>query len=136
MQPYRVVVLDPDVRSWQPPSESRWRTSLSPLGRVAQMDDDVGRAGGTDTLIGHRGLRLSGGQTQRLALARALAVQADLLVLDDVSSALDAATEAGLWNALTGGGATIIAPRPGRRHCCAPTMSSSWTLDGRSTPGR
>ncbi|WP_454859589.1 ATP-binding cassette domain-containing protein [Promicromonospora soli] len=77
--------------------------------RTAQMDDDVALAGGTETLIGHRGLRLSGGQTQRLALARALAIHADLLVLDDVSSALDAATEADLWNALTSSGATIIA---------------------------
>jgi len=77
--------------------------------RVAQMDDDLTQAGGVRALIGHRGLRLSGGQTQRLALARALGVQADLLVLDDVSSALDAATEADLWNALTSGGATIVA---------------------------
>ena len=77
--------------------------------RVAQMDEDVTRAGGTGTLIGHRGLRLSGGQAQRLALARALAIRADLLVLDDVSSALDATTEAGLWEALTSSGTTIIA---------------------------
>lgn len=77
--------------------------------RVAQMDDDVTQVGGTGTLIGHRGLRLSGGQTQRLALARALGVRAELLVLDDVSSALDATTEADLWNALTSGGATIVA---------------------------
>ena len=51
-------------------------------------------------LVGHRGVRLSGGQVQRLALARALACDADLLLADDVSSALDATTEVELWTAL------------------------------------
>ena len=46
---------------------------------------------------GHRGVRLSGGQVQRLALARGLACDAELLLADDVSSALDAATEIELW---------------------------------------
>ena len=59
-------------------------------------------------LVGHRGVRLSGGQVQRLALARALATDADLLLADDVSSALDAATEIELWKALRSGGATVI----------------------------
>ena len=45
---------------------------------------------------------------QRLALARALACEADLLLADDVSSALDAATEIELWAALRSGGATVI----------------------------
>ncbi|MFD2796420.1 ATP-binding cassette domain-containing protein [Promicromonospora vindobonensis] len=77
--------------------------------QAAQMEDDVTAAGGVDTVVGHRGLRLSGGQTQRLSLARALAARADLLVLDDVSSALDATTEADLWNDLDAENATIIA---------------------------
>jgi ABC-type multidrug transport system fused ATPase/permease subunit len=58
--------------------------------------------------VGHRGVRLSGGQVQRLALARALATQAELLVADDVSSALDARTEVELWEALRGRGTTVI----------------------------
>ena len=45
---------------------------------------------------------------QRLALARALAVEAELLVIDDVSSALDATTEVDLWNALRSSGRTVI----------------------------
>ncbi|KUJ15922.1 P-loop containing nucleoside triphosphate hydrolase protein [Mollisia scopiformis] len=46
-----------------------------------------------DTLIGSRGVTLSGGQKQRLALARAVYARRDLIVLDDVLSAIDAATE-------------------------------------------
>ena len=65
-------------------------------------------AGGPEALVGHRGVRLSGGQVQRLALARALACDADLLLADDVSSALDAATEIELWAALRRRGATVI----------------------------
>ena len=65
-------------------------------------------AGGPDAVIGHRGVRLSGGQVQRLALARALAADAELLLADDVSSALDAATEIELWQALRERGATVI----------------------------
>ena len=59
-------------------------------------------------LVGHRGVRLSGGQVQRLALARALAADAELLVADDVSSALDATTEVELWESLRERGSTVI----------------------------
>jgi ABC-type multidrug transport system fused ATPase/permease subunit len=45
---------------------------------------------------------------QRLALARALATEAVVLLADDVSSALDAATEVELWQALRSRGATVI----------------------------
>jgi ABC-type transport system involved in cytochrome bd biosynthesis fused ATPase/permease subunit len=75
---------------------------------TARMERDVGDAGGVDALVGHRGVRLSGGQVQRLALARALACDADLLLADDVSSALDATTEVELWTALRERGATVI----------------------------
>jgi ATP-binding cassette subfamily B protein len=75
---------------------------------TARMERDVAEAGGPDAVVGHRGVRLSGGQVQRLALARALACEADLLLADDVSSALDAATEIELWTALRSGGATVI----------------------------
>ena len=63
---------------------------------------------GLGLLIGHKGTRLSGGQLQRLALARALAPQTELLIADDVSSALDVNTELALWDALRGHGVTVI----------------------------
>jgi ATP-binding cassette subfamily B protein len=72
------------------------------------MGRDVHEAGGPDALVGHRGVRLSGGQVQRLALARALAADADVLLADDVSSALDAATEIELWQALRARGTAVI----------------------------
>jgi ATP-binding cassette, subfamily B, bacterial len=74
----------------------------------ARLDVDVEDAGGHGALIGHRGVRLSGGQVQRLALARALATEAELLVADDVSSALDARTEVELWEALRRRGVTVV----------------------------
>ena len=55
---------------------------------------------GLDTLVGPRGMRLSGGQIQRTAAARMFVRAAELLVLDDLSSALDVETEALLWQRL------------------------------------
>jgi ATP-binding cassette subfamily B protein len=60
---------------------------------------------GLDALIGVRGRRLSGGQVQRTALARMLVRRPELLVMDDVSSALDVETEQLLWQRLLGRGA-------------------------------
>lgn len=74
----------------------------------ARLAQDVAEAGGAHALVGHRGVRLSGGQVQRLALARALAADAELLLADDVSSALDARTEIELWQALRDRGTTVI----------------------------
>ena len=71
-------------------------------------------AGGLDTMVGSRGVRLSGGQVQRVAAARAFVRQPDLLVVDDLSSALDVDTERLLWERLDdparpGGRQTILA---------------------------
>jgi len=74
----------------------------------ARLGSDLAEAGGPDALVGHRGVRLSGGQVQRLALARALATDSELLLADDVSSALDAATEIELWQALRERHTTVI----------------------------
>jgi ATP-binding cassette subfamily B protein len=76
---------------------------------TAQLDHDLAAAGGgLQLLIGHKGTRLSGGQLQRLALARALAPRTELLIADDVSSALDVTTELELWRALREHGVTVV----------------------------
>ena len=58
---------------------------------ISQMND------GLETVVGLRGVRLSGGQVQRTATARALVRNTDLVVVDDLSSALDVETELALW---------------------------------------
>jgi ATP-binding cassette, subfamily B, bacterial len=55
---------------------------------------------GLDTLVGPRGVRLSGGQVQRAAAARMFVRDPELLVFDDLSSALDVETEQALWQRL------------------------------------
>jgi ABC-type multidrug transport system fused ATPase/permease subunit len=76
---------------------------------AAQLDHDLAASGsGLSLLIGHKGTRLSGGQLQRVALARALAPRTELLIADDVSSALDVTTELALWQALREHGLTVI----------------------------
>ena len=79
---------------------------------MAALDSDVeDMAQGLHTRVGPRGVRLSGGQLQRAAAARALVADAALLVLDDLSSALDAETEQLLWHRLREEREATAAPR-------------------------
>lgn len=78
--------------------------------RAAVLEQDAaGWPDGLETVVGTRGVRLSGGQIQRTAAARMLAREADLLVCDDLSSALDEATEQQLWDRVLATGATCLA---------------------------
>ncbi len=66
--------------------------------RQAVMEQDVAVLEyGLDTVVGPRGVRLSGGQVQRAAAARMFVRDPELLVFDDLSSALDVETERTLW---------------------------------------
>jgi ATP-binding cassette subfamily B protein len=85
---------------------------------------------GYDTLLGERGINLSGGQKQRTAIARALAQDPPIFVLDDALSAVDAQTEARILRALRGaleGRTSIIVS-----HRLAAVREADWivVLDG------
>ena len=84
--------------------------------RLAQAHEFVERLpDGYETVIGERGITLSGGQRQRLAIARALVIDPRVLILDDATASVDAATEAkirlGLREAMRGRTTVIIAHR-------------------------
>ena len=72
-----------------------WAIDVSQLSQEVESFPE-----GLKTEIGVRGMSISGGQKQRLALARALAGKPKVLILDDCTSALDARTEAALWDRL------------------------------------
>jgi ATP-binding cassette subfamily B protein len=68
---------------------------------TAVLHEDLGHLeSGLDTIIGPRGVKLSGGQAQRTAAARMLVRDSELYVFDDLSSALDVETEQRLWSRL------------------------------------
>jgi ATP-binding cassette subfamily B protein len=84
--------------------------------RIARLDRDVENfPQGLDTVVGERGVTLSGGQKQRATLARALAIDPPVLILDDCLSSVDAQTEAeilhGLRSILKGKTCLIISHR-------------------------
>jgi ATP-binding cassette subfamily B multidrug efflux pump len=100
---------------------------LDQVARVAQLTEALpALPDGYETVIGERGINLSGGQKQRAAIARALAQDPPIFVLDDALSAVDAHTEAhilaGLRNALIGRTSIIVS------HRLAAVRDADWIL--------
>jgi ABC-type multidrug transport system fused ATPase/permease subunit len=90
--------------------QSEARVDLPGALRAALLEDDVAAMEhGLATVVGPHGVRLSGGQIQRAAAARMFARDAELLIFDDLSSALDVDTERKLWDRLFArGGLTCL----------------------------
>jgi ATP-binding cassette, subfamily B, bacterial len=89
--------LRDNVLLGRPATEAELAAAL----RLAVLERDVPTLErGLETLVGRRGVRLSGGQVQRVAAARMLVRDPELLVVDDLSSALDVETEQTLWDRL------------------------------------
>ncbi|GAA2207904.1 ABC transporter ATP-binding protein [Nonomuraea monospora] len=89
----------------RPASDDDARRALE----LAAFEQDLtGMPDGLGTVVGPRGVRLSGGQVQRATAARALIREPDLLVVDDLSSALDVETERLLWERIAGRGPETV----------------------------
>ncbi|MER3452955.1 MAG: hypothetical protein C4321_01945, partial [Chloroflexota bacterium] len=90
--------------------------------RFAHIPDEIEARGGFDVVVDQRGEGVSGGQRQRLALARALAGDPQMLVLDEPTSALDARSEALILDTLSQlrGRVTmfVVAHRPALLEIC------------------
>ncbi len=82
----------------------RWDASMEEIrdaAAMAQIDGFIGLVpGGYDAQVGERGLKLSGGEKQRVALARTILKAPPILVLDEATSALDSFTEREIQDAL------------------------------------
>lgn len=92
--------IEDNIRFFRPIEEERLRVAV----RDAQAEEFIAdREGGMEADVAVRGNNLSGGQKQRLLIARALASEPKLLLLDDASSALDYRTDAALRRALRRG---------------------------------
>lgn len=88
-------------------------TRLAVMDRdLEQLDDDL------ETMVGSRGVKLSGGQAQRTAAARMFIREPELLVFDDLSSALDVETERQLWERIFESGNETPALAPGASETC------------------
>jgi len=87
------------------------QAEIEAAARAAEIHDSIaGLPRGYDTLVGERGLKLSGGEKQRVGIARTILKDPPILLLDEATSALDTATEQGIQASLRrmGAGRTVI----------------------------
>jgi ABC-type multidrug transport system fused ATPase/permease subunit len=112
--PQDVVIVAGSIREnvalGYPLSEATDELVLSAL-KVAQLEKFIASLpDGIDTQVGERGTKISGGQRQRLGIARAMFTRPHLLVLDEATSSLDGETEAGISEAIHAlrGATTVI----------------------------
>jgi ATP-binding cassette subfamily B protein len=104
--PPRAAYVPQVPRLFSEPLADSVRLGVGPEGldralSLARLHDDLAAMpDGLATRVGPKGVRLSGGQVQRTATARALVRRPELLVIDDLSSALDVRTESQLWDGL------------------------------------
>lgn len=81
--------------------ENATEAAIQTAAHIAQAEDFIQRTpNGYQTIVAERGMSLSGGQRQRLSIARAVIKNAEILIFDDSTSALDLKTEAQLYDAL------------------------------------
>lgn len=92
-------ILIQDNIAWGKPDAAK--ESIIQAAKAAQADSFIqSLPEGYETLVAERGMSLSGGQKQRISIARAILKDAEILILDDSTSALDLKTEADLYDAL------------------------------------
>ena len=92
------------------------KLEVQPVLELSQLSEDVRRFGdGEQTLVGEKGIMLSGGQKQRLSIARALLTPSDLIIMDNVLSAVDYETERtilkGVFNRIVGQSLLVVSHR-------------------------
>ena len=90
--------IDYNIRYGRPDASLRDVQRAAELAQIADFIEDLPE--GYDAMVGERGLKLSGGEKQRVAIARTILKAPPILILDEATSALDTATEQEIQHAL------------------------------------